>query len=155
VIPSIKTPRLELVSLSPEFLRASLAGQPADLGAELPSDWPKGHAPLLQRRLTQLEANPSDLPWLLRAILLPREKEEPLSSEFGPAPTEGQRDGEGKKGTPFRRCRSGLREGEKEPLSGGGGPALAKVPRLIGLIGSHAPPDPTGMLEIGYRIEAP
>jgi RimJ/RimL family protein N-acetyltransferase len=103
VIPPILTPRLALVSLSPQFLRASLAGQldaaAALLGAELPLEWPRGHEPLLQRRLTQLEADPAAQPWLLRAIL----------------------------------------------------PRTDRV--LIGLIGFHAPPDSTGTVEIGYRVE--
>jgi RimJ/RimL family protein N-acetyltransferase len=123
VIPSIKTARLELVSLSPAFLRASLSGDAAAaaalLSAELPIDWPKRHEPLMHRRLAQLEANPADQAWLLRAIVLGR-----------------------------------LAEAKKLP-SGQVGPAVAKVLPLIGLIGFHAPPDETGMLEIGYRTEPP
>jgi RimJ/RimL family protein N-acetyltransferase len=103
--PVIVTPRLELVSLAPAFLRASLAGQTAEaaalIQASLPPAWPSGHERLLRRRLAQLEANPADQPWLLRAIL--------------------------------RRA--------------------AQVRPLVGLVGFHAAPDPTGTLEIGYRVE--
>jgi GNAT superfamily N-acetyltransferase len=157
VIPPILTPRLALVSLSPQFLRASLAGQldaaAALLGAELPLEWPRGHEPLLQRRLTQLEADPTAQPWLLRGIV--------LRDPTGPAP----QDLPAGKRLPSGECGPALAmvsphaprdppEG-KSPPSGEGGPALPKVRPLVGLIGFHDPPDATGMLEVGYRIEAP
>jgi hypothetical protein len=73
-VTSILTPRLELVSLSPEFHRASLEGRGEEaamlLGARLPPDWPASAARVLRRRLAQLEADPAEQPWLLRAMLL-------------------------------------------------------------------------------------
>jgi [ribosomal protein S5]-alanine N-acetyltransferase len=129
VTSSIVTARFELASLSPEFLRLSLAGQPeaaaALLGAELPVDWPKRHQHLLQRRLSQLEADSTAQPWLLRAIVL----RDPTSPALEDLPS-----------------------GKRLP-SGEFGAAFGKVHPLIGLIGFHAPPDANGLLEIGYRIE--
>jgi [ribosomal protein S5]-alanine N-acetyltransferase len=155
VTSSIVTARLELASLSPEFLRLSLAGQAdaaaALLGAELPVDWPKGHEHLLQRRLTQLEADPTPQPWLLRAILLrgetlphPRAPRGTPEGEFGPAPAEVP---------PHDRAPAPQGPpAAKRLLSGEFGAAFGKVRPLIGLIGFHAPPDANGLVEIGYRI---
>jgi ribosomal-protein-alanine N-acetyltransferase len=72
-VPSIVTARLELVSMSPEFMRASLDGDlvlaARLLGAALPSDWPVAAAGTLRRRLHQLAHDPCEQPWLLRAML--------------------------------------------------------------------------------------
>lgn len=72
-VPSIAAARLDLVSMSPQFLRAALAGS-ADaanlLGAPLPDAWPDGTAARFQRRLEQLRADPAAQPWLLRAMVL-------------------------------------------------------------------------------------
>jgi RimJ/RimL family protein N-acetyltransferase len=73
-VPPICSPRLRLVSLSPAFLRASLDGRLGQaerlIEARLPADWPAGNEPVLRRRLAQLEANPGEQPWLLRAMVL-------------------------------------------------------------------------------------
>jgi ribosomal-protein-alanine N-acetyltransferase len=68
---SIRSARLDLIPLTPEFLRASLAG---DLplagrlvGLSLPEDWMNDDPPLALR-LRQLDEDPSLQPWLLRAI---------------------------------------------------------------------------------------
>jgi ribosomal-protein-alanine N-acetyltransferase len=74
VVPPIVSKRLELVSMSPAFMRASLAG---DLGRasrlirlELPAGWPGEAEHLLRMRLQQLERNPAVQPWLARAMTL-------------------------------------------------------------------------------------
>lgn len=70
----IRTPRLRLVSLSPAFLRAALEGRLGEaallIGGQLPEGWPGADAGVLRRRLEQLEADPSEQPWLLRGMLL-------------------------------------------------------------------------------------
>jgi RimJ/RimL family protein N-acetyltransferase len=72
-VPPIASERLELVSMSPAFMHASLDGNLAHasalIGARLPADWPRAAAGTLRRRLHQLEADASELPWLLRAML--------------------------------------------------------------------------------------
>ncbi|HZO26790.1 MAG TPA: GNAT family N-acetyltransferase [Chloroflexota bacterium] len=73
-VPSIRSARLELVSMSPAFLRASLEGRHAEaeamIGAGLPPDWPGDRARTVRRRLDELTVNPAAQPWLLRAIVL-------------------------------------------------------------------------------------
>jgi RimJ/RimL family protein N-acetyltransferase len=70
---SISTPRLELVPMTPEFLRASIDGSidraESLLRASLPEGWPCIPS-LLRLRLGQLEADPTLQPWLLRAMRL-------------------------------------------------------------------------------------
>jgi RimJ/RimL family protein N-acetyltransferase len=60
--------------MSPEFMRASLAGDLALaallIDAELPSTWPGRSARTMRYRLDQLAVDPASLPWLLRAIVL-------------------------------------------------------------------------------------
>jgi RimJ/RimL family protein N-acetyltransferase len=61
--------------MSPDFMRASLDGDRARaaklLGAQLPSDWPADAAArTLRRRIRQLEVDPNEQPWLLRAMLV-------------------------------------------------------------------------------------
>jgi RimJ/RimL family protein N-acetyltransferase len=72
-VPSIVTARLELASMSPEFMSASLGGDlelaSELLSATLPVDWPIEAAGTLTRRLRQLTRDPTDQPWLLRAML--------------------------------------------------------------------------------------
>lgn len=81
MVLSIQSERLDLVSLSPAFLRASLEGRRADaeamLGAALPSDWPHDWERTLRTRLDDLVVNSSAQPWLLRAVVL-REPERRL-----------------------------------------------------------------------------
>lgn len=69
----ISAPRLDLVSLRPAFMRASLAGDRLEaerlLGASLPADWPDCGS-LLQLRLKQMEEDPAYEPWSLRGMVL-------------------------------------------------------------------------------------
>jgi len=71
VSSGIQSERLVLVSLSPEFLRASLREEVARvetlLGLSVPADW-FAEQWLIKLRLAQLEADPGLQPWLLRAI---------------------------------------------------------------------------------------
>ncbi|MES1177082.1 MAG: GNAT family N-acetyltransferase [Myxococcales bacterium] len=68
----IRTPRLNLVPMTPEFLEASLLGDREQaeqlVAASLPATWPHG-TPML-RRLDQLREDPTLQPWLLRAMVL-------------------------------------------------------------------------------------
>jgi RimJ/RimL family protein N-acetyltransferase len=68
----IATPRLELRSMGPDFLRASLAGERARaealLGASLAGDW-ADLSDVLRIRLAQLEGEPGQEPWLTRAVV--------------------------------------------------------------------------------------
>jgi RimJ/RimL family protein N-acetyltransferase len=72
-VSTIFAPRLDLVSLSPAFIRASLAGDLPKaerlLGAKLPEGWPDC-AHLLQLRLKQMEDDAAYEPWSLRAVVL-------------------------------------------------------------------------------------
>ena len=74
LVPHIVTPRLRLVSMPLEFMRASLEGRLDDaarlLQVQLPADWPAGAEHALGLRTAQLEADPMSQPWLLRAIVL-------------------------------------------------------------------------------------
>jgi [ribosomal protein S5]-alanine N-acetyltransferase len=85
-VPTIRSARLDLVSMSPGFMRASLDGRleeaERELGAALPSDWPEGRARTLQMRLDDLAVNPAAQPWLIRAIVL-REPERRLIGHIG------------------------------------------------------------------------
>jgi RimJ/RimL family protein N-acetyltransferase len=55
------------------FMRASLDGDLVRaselIGARLPADWPSAAARTLRRRVRQLEADASEQPWLLRAMI--------------------------------------------------------------------------------------
>lgn len=72
------TARLALVPFTPEFLRASLAGERARaealLGVQLPDPWPACPV-IFQLRLGQLEADPGLQPWLLRGMILQATRE--------------------------------------------------------------------------------
>jgi ribosomal-protein-alanine N-acetyltransferase len=67
----ITTPRLELVSLTPPLLRATARGDLAEVERQLDATvgvgWEQGVP--AQRRLEQLAADPSEQPWLIRAVL--------------------------------------------------------------------------------------
>lgn len=69
----IRSTRLDLVPFSPEFLRASIAGNLPEaerlLGAKLPSAWPD-YPDTYAHRLAQLEADPSLHGWLVRGMVL-------------------------------------------------------------------------------------
>jgi RimJ/RimL family protein N-acetyltransferase len=73
----IRTSRLDLVPMTPEFLAASLQKERAKLGllldVEIPDDWPD-EPRWPQRRLDQLRKDPTLQPWLLRAIVLRSER---------------------------------------------------------------------------------
>ena len=70
---TISSERLDLIPMSPDFLRASLENDMAAarsmLGASIPADWPSIQA-VLALRLRQLEDEPALQPWLLRAMIL-------------------------------------------------------------------------------------
>jgi RimJ/RimL family protein N-acetyltransferase len=69
----VSTARLDLVSLTPELLEASLAGERGRveraLGASLPEGWPADPS-VLRLRLEQLRRDPGLQPFVLRAIVL-------------------------------------------------------------------------------------
>ena len=76
---TIQSDRLDLITLTPTFLRASLDGDPCQaemlMQLSLPPGWPVCTEPgwpdcrdLLTLRLQQLEDEPTIQPWLLRAI---------------------------------------------------------------------------------------
>jgi [ribosomal protein S5]-alanine N-acetyltransferase len=73
VIANISTTRLDLVPMVPSFMRAALDGRFAEAsviaGIAVPDTWPVHETPLAIR-LSQLEADSSLQPWLLRAITL-------------------------------------------------------------------------------------
>jgi RimJ/RimL family protein N-acetyltransferase len=73
---SIRSDRLDLIPMTPAFLRASvnynLHEAEQQLQLTLPTDWPGEHANLLALRLKQLEDDPGLQPWLLRAMGLRR-----------------------------------------------------------------------------------
>lgn len=70
----IVSERLMLISMTPAFLEASLAGDLARamelLDLVVPADW-LDEQYLMRMRLEQLEHDPSLQPWLLRAIAIP------------------------------------------------------------------------------------
>jgi [ribosomal protein S5]-alanine N-acetyltransferase len=75
-VGTLKSPRLELVSMSPAFLEPLFDGRrdeaAAILGAELPDDWPDRHDEgFLRLRLGQMRRDPESQQWLVRAIVLP------------------------------------------------------------------------------------
>ena len=69
----IRTPRLDLVVLTPRFLDATVDGDLTTarslLGAEVPDEW-LDEGDLARLRLQQLTSDPGIQPWLLRAMLL-------------------------------------------------------------------------------------
>jgi RimJ/RimL family protein N-acetyltransferase len=68
----ISTPRLDLVPLGPEALRLIQDGEAFEverlLGASVPPGWMDSIPAAL--RLAQLEADPGEQPWLVRAMVL-------------------------------------------------------------------------------------
>lgn len=73
-IPTIRTLRLELVSMSIPFMRAlvarDLAAAEREIGASVPAGTPDHLRDFLQYRLGQLDADPTILRWLARAMVL-------------------------------------------------------------------------------------
>jgi ribosomal-protein-alanine N-acetyltransferase len=77
VTPPISSPRLDLVSLTPAFLDAALAGDVAEasriLEARVPDDWPDLRD-TTSVFLERLRADAVLAPWSLRAIVLRAER---------------------------------------------------------------------------------
>jgi RimJ/RimL family protein N-acetyltransferase len=75
----VRTARLDLVFLPVAAYRLLLAGRLEDtealIGARLGGSGLGNHPRFLRRRLAQLETNPLELPWLVRAMVLRREGE--------------------------------------------------------------------------------
>jgi RimJ/RimL family protein N-acetyltransferase len=73
-IPTVVTPRLELVHMSIPLMRALLARDlptaEREVGARIPSAFPEHLDAFLRYRLGQLDADPSILPWLGRVMVL-------------------------------------------------------------------------------------
>ena len=71
---SIPSERLDLIPMTPAFLRAcwraACARRSSCSSYLLPAEWPEGHTDVLSLRLKQLEAEPALQPWLLRAMAL-------------------------------------------------------------------------------------
>jgi len=74
----IRTDRLDLIAMTPAFLRASVEGDLIEaerqIQLSLPRNWPDIRA-VLNMRLQQRESNPDLQRWLLRAIGLRNERE--------------------------------------------------------------------------------
>jgi RimJ/RimL family protein N-acetyltransferase len=73
-LPSISSARLDLVSMSPDFIAAVLAGHrdraAALLGSSIPDAFPDPHDErFLDRRLEQMRRDPAAQQWLGRAIV--------------------------------------------------------------------------------------
>lgn len=68
---TVMTARLDLIPMTPDFLRASLRGDSTAaaecIGLALPDTWPDIDG-ILAMRLSQLQADQALQPWLLRAI---------------------------------------------------------------------------------------
>jgi len=73
-VPSIRTPRLELVAMSIPFMQALVARDLAtahdEVDAHIPADLPDELADFLQYRLGQLSVDPSIRQWLGRLMVL-------------------------------------------------------------------------------------
>ena len=83
----IQSDRLDLVWLSPEFIEALLADGPAEAGQiggfTPPAYLPNDHdARFLAFRLKQAREDPTQSPWLVRAIVL-REPDRPMIGHIG------------------------------------------------------------------------
>ncbi|HEV8696287.1 MAG TPA: GNAT family N-acetyltransferase [Candidatus Limnocylindrales bacterium] len=73
-LPSIRTPRFELVSMSLEFMEALAAGDldrsTREIEAKVPADMAHDLEHFLEYRTAQLREDPSIQPWLGRAIVV-------------------------------------------------------------------------------------
>lgn len=73
-VPTLRSKRLELVSLGVPFLRALAANDTAaaarELGAAIPADLPQQLSNFVRYRLRQLDEDPSIVHWLARAMVL-------------------------------------------------------------------------------------
>jgi RimJ/RimL family protein N-acetyltransferase len=84
---SIRSERVELVSLSPEFIDSLLAERRGDAEAAatltLPDDWPDAHdRGFLNFRLRQMRERPEIQKWFVYALVLP-EDERPMIGHAG------------------------------------------------------------------------
>ena len=74
MVPIIRTARLELVSFTLTAMRATLehdlATVATEVGAAVPPDLAEALGELFLLRIAQLEADPSGVPWLARAIVV-------------------------------------------------------------------------------------
>jgi ribosomal-protein-alanine N-acetyltransferase len=76
---SIRSERLELVSISPDFIDALLAERRRDAETaamlRLPDDWPDAHdSGFLKFRLRQMRERPETQEWYVYAVVLPEGK---------------------------------------------------------------------------------
>src|SRR6266576_2377888 len=83
----IRSERLELVSMSPDFIDALLAERRGDAEAtavlKLPDDWPDAHdTGFLALRLRQMRERPEIQEWFVYAIVLP-EGDRPMIGHAG------------------------------------------------------------------------
>lgn len=98
----IQAPRLDLVVMSPELMRALLAADWDQagqlLGARIPGEWRGEDWQWLGQRADQVEADPSAMPWLPRVLLLRAAeksgRQEPVV--VGKAGFHGRPDGDGR-----------------------------------------------------------
>jgi [ribosomal protein S5]-alanine N-acetyltransferase len=86
-VASIRTERLELVSISPEFIDALLADRRPDAektaALRLPDDWPDAHDQrFLSFRLRQMRERPELQEWFVYAVVQP-EGERPMIGHAG------------------------------------------------------------------------
>jgi ribosomal-protein-alanine N-acetyltransferase len=77
-VPSIRTPRFELVSMSMPFMLALLAHDfdraSREIGATVPPNMPDDLVHFLEYRTAQLRDDPSIQPWIGRAIVIDDEE---------------------------------------------------------------------------------
>src|SRR5437773_30710 len=83
----IRSERLELVSMSPDFIDALLAERRSDAEAtavlKLPDDWPDAHdTGFLRFRLRQMREQPEIQEWFVYAVVLP-DGERPMIGHAG------------------------------------------------------------------------
>jgi RimJ/RimL family protein N-acetyltransferase len=86
-MPSICSERLELVSISPDFIDALLAERRSEAEAAatltLPDDWPDAHdRGFLSFRLRQMRERPEIQEWFVYAVVLP-DGERPMIGHAG------------------------------------------------------------------------
>jgi ribosomal-protein-alanine N-acetyltransferase len=85
----IAAPRLDLVEIDLATHRALLAGRVTEIaGAAVPADFADGVPSAL--RIAQLERDPRELPWLVRALVLRDERRVVGSAGFHEPPTDGR-----------------------------------------------------------------
>jgi [ribosomal protein S5]-alanine N-acetyltransferase len=71
-VPPIVSERLELITLSPDFVEAVLADRPTNESFQPPDWWPDDHdRGFLALRLRQMREEPGFQEWSVRAVVLP------------------------------------------------------------------------------------